>query len=256
MATTGGDFATELNQAQAAVSQASVYLQQAKMRRQVAASELTRQFPAIESPATLVAVLPQPITHDLAYWKKIIFEHNHELEMVLSEKHLQQMLAQRSRADRIPDPTVGVRYSNEMGGDEKVTGVYISVPLSFGLRGANAQQAEYQAELSNNREANVRRRLDADVNAAYSQAVESYQTWLQAREAAENLRKNADLVTRAYTLGESSLSESLTARRLALETTLAESIAQLDANETRYRLMLDAHELWSMTVHVEHAAKH
>ncbi|MDP2805391.1 MAG: TolC family protein, partial [Gallionellaceae bacterium] len=237
------------------VSQATVSLQQAKMRTQFAAAELTRQFPAIVLPAALAVSLPQPIEHDLAYWKKQIIDHNHELEMALSEKHMQQLLAQRSRADRIPDPTVGLRYSNEMGGDEKVTGLYISVPLSFGMRGANAQQAEYQAEISSNREANTRRRLDADINAAYSQAVESHQTWQQAREAAENLRKNAALVTRAYTLGESSLSETLTARRLALETTLAESIAQLDANETRYRLMLDAHELWSMAEHVEHSEK-
>ncbi|MEI7841803.1 MAG: TolC family protein [Gallionellaceae bacterium] len=245
----------ELNQAQAAVSQSLVSLQQAKMRMHSAATELTRQFPSFVFPSAPAVSLPQPVTQDLAYWKKQIIGHNHELEMALSEKRIQQMLAQRGRADRVPDPTVGLRYSNEMGGDEKVTGLYISVPLSFGLRGANAQQAEYQAELSGNREANVRRRLDADINAAYSQAVESYQTWQQAREAAENLRKNAELVTRAYTLGESSLSETLTARRFALETTLAESIAQLDANETRYRLMLDAHELWSMTTHLEHSPK-
>ena len=246
----------EFNQAQAAVSQAAVSLQQAKMRAQLAATELTRFYPAIVLPPVLVAGLPLPIDHDLAYWQKKIVEHNHELEMAQSETRLQQMLAQRSRADRIPDPTVGVRYSNEMGGDEKVAGLYLSVPLSFGVRGVNAQHAEYQAEMSSNREANTRRRLAADINAAYMQAVDSYQTWRQAREAAENLRKNAELVTRAYTLGESSLSDTLTARRLALETTLAESIAQLDANETRYRLMLDAHELWSMTEHVEHSPQH
>ncbi len=48
----------------------------------------------------------------------------------------------------------------------------------------------------------------------------------------------------AYSLGESSLGETLVARRQALEASLAESIARIDANEARYRLLLDAHQLW------------
>ncbi len=58
------------------------------------------------------------------------------------------------------------------------------------------------------------------------------------------LRQNAELVARAYSLGESSLGETLVARRQALEASLAESLARLDANEARYRLLLDAHQLW------------
>lgn len=244
----------EWNQAQAAVSQATVALQQAKIRTQLAAAELTRQFPAILLPPQPTIATPIPIEHDLAYWKNQILDHNHEIELAQSEKRIQQMLAERSRADRLPDPTVGVRYASEMGGNEKVTGLYVIVPLSFGVRGANAQHAEYMAEISSNREAAISRRLESDIYATHAQAVSSYQAWQQAQEAAESLRKNAELVTRAYTLGESSLSETLTARRLSLESTLAANITQLDANETRYRLLLDAHQLWSMAEHDEHTS--
>ena len=244
----------EWNQAQAAVSQASVALQQAKLRTQLAGAELTRQFPSILLPPKQILSTPIPLEHDFNYWKEQILDHNHEIELVQSEKRIQQMLAERGRADRIPDPTVGLRYSNEMGGNEKITGVYLSIPISFGLRNTNAQHAEYLAEIASNREAATRRRLDGDVYAAHTQAVSSYQTWQQAQEAGDSLRKNAELVTRAYTLGESSLSETLTARRLALESTLTENIAQLDANETRYRLLLDAHQLWAMAGHDEHSA--
>lgn len=247
----------ELNQAQAAISQASVAMQQAKLRAQLAGAELTRQFPAVMLPAKPTLSTPIPVEHDFNYWKDQILDHNHEIELAKSEKRIQQMLAARGRADRVPDPTVGLRYSNEFGGNEKVTGVYLSVPLSFGLRNLNAQHAEYLAEIANNRELAIRRRLDNDIYAAHAQAVSSYQTWLQAQEAAESLRKNAELVTRAYTLGESSLSDALTARRFALESTLTANIAQLDANETRYRLLLDSHQLWAMDEHDEHAsAKH
>lgn len=246
----------EWNQARAAVSQATVALQQAKMRAQLAGAELARQFPAIVLPQQQTVTTPQAIEHDLAYWKHQIIDHNHEIELAQSEKHIQQMLAERSRADRIPDPTVGLRYANEMGGNEKITGVYLTIPLSFGLRGINAQQAEYQAEIADNREASIRRRLEGDVYATHAQAVSSYQAWQQAQEAADSLRKNAELVTRAYTLGESSLSDTLTARRLALESSLAENISRLDANEARYRLLLDSHQLWTMAGHDEHAAQH
>lgn len=242
----------ELNQAQAAISQASVALEQARLRAQLAASDLTRQFPNMRLPPQQVLSTPQPIEKDFGYWKDLILEHNHEIELAKSEKHIQQLLAERGRADRVPDPTIGLRYSNEMGGNEKVTSLYLSVPISFGLRGNNAQHAEYLAEIAQNREAATYRRLEGDIYVAHTQSVSSYQTWQQAQKAADSMRKNAELVSRAYTLGESSLSDTLSARRLALESTLTENVALLDANETRYRLLLDAHQLWPMAEHDEH----
>jgi outer membrane protein TolC len=224
------------------------------LRAQLAGAELTRLFPGIVLPSTTALSEPLPIAHDFNYWHKVIIDHNHEIELVRSEKRIQQLLADRSRADRIPDPTIGLRYANEMGGNEKVTSIYLSVPISFGLRSMNSQHAEYMAEIANNRESAVSRRLESDVYAAYAQAVSSYQTWLQAREAANNLRQNAELVTRAYNLGESNLPDTLTARRLALESTLAENITQLDANESNYRLQLDAHQLWAQDESDEHTA--
>jgi outer membrane protein TolC len=234
----------DLSQANAAVAQATVALQQAGMRAELAGNELIRQFQAIVLPLQIVAPEPQPVTENLARWKQIILDHNHELEMVRAERRYLQMLAERSRADRIPDPTVGVRYSNELAGSEKVTGVYLSIPLSFGVRGTVAENAEQQAEIAGNRENALLRRLEADIYAGHTQATRSYQIWQQAKEAADSIRQNAELVTRAYSLGESSLSETLIARRLALESALSESLARLDANEARYRLLLDAHQLW------------
>ncbi|ADE12202.1 TolC family protein [Sideroxydans lithotrophicus] len=244
----------ELSQANAAVAQATVSLQQAKMRAELAGNELARQFPSITLPVQLSTSVPQPIPENLEYWKQTIIGDNHELEMVRSERRIQQMLAQRSRADRIPDPTLGIRYSNEMGGNERVTGVILSIPISFGLRSANAENAEYQAQIAGDRENAVRRRLEGDIYAAYTQAINSYQIWQQASEAAASIRQNADLVARAYSLGESSLSETLTARRLALESTLSENLMRLDANEARYRLQLDAHQLWKSDT--DHAGAH
>lgn len=235
----------ELNQARAAVAQAEVSLQQARMRSELAASELRRQFPALTLPQQPGSSEPRPIEHDLAYWKKLILDDNHQLGMAHADTRIQELLAQRSSADRLPDPTVGVRYSSEMGGNEKVTGVYLTVPLSFGLRGATAESAGYQAEIAAERETSIRQQIENDIYSAYTQAAASYAAWRQARDAAASVRQNAELMARAYSLGESGLPDVLTARRLALESSLAETMAQFDANESHYRLLLDAHQLWA-----------
>ncbi|MBI2286211.1 MAG: TolC family protein [Nitrosomonadales bacterium] len=246
----------ELNQAQAAAAQASVSWHQAQLRAHLAGNDLTRQFPTIQLPEKLPPATPQATEHDLAFWKSRVLEHNHELGMMQEQNRVQQLLAQRSRADQLPDPTVGVRYANEVGGNEKVAGVYISVPLSFGQRSATAVGAAQQAAIAADQEAFVKRRLEGDIYAAYTQTVSSFATWQQAHEAAQAIRSNAELVGKAYSLGESSLSDSLIARRFALESSLAENLAQLDANEARYRLLLDAHQLWPLDNEDEHHANH
>jgi outer membrane protein TolC len=144
-----------------------------------------------------------------------------------------------------------------MGGDMHVTGVYVSVPFSFGQRSATAEGAVQQAAITADQEAFIKRRLDGDIYAIYTQAMSNYDTWQQAHEAAQAIRSNAELVAKAYSLGESSLSDSLSARRFALESSLAENLAQLDANEARYRLLLDAHQLWPLgNDEDEHHANH
>lgn len=239
----------ELNQAQAAAAQAGVSWHQAQLRAQLAGNDLTRPFPAIRLPENLPPATPEAIEHDYAYWKSHIFEDNHELGMVQKHSHVQQLLAQRSRADQMPDPAIGLRYSREMGGNEKVAGLYLTVPLSIGHRSATAEGVEQQAAIAANQEAFVMRRLEGDIYAAHLQAVKSFETWQLAHEAAIAIRSNAELVTHAYMLGEFSLSDSLTARRFALESSMAENLAQLDANEAHYRLLLDAHQLWLLDEH-------
>jgi outer membrane protein TolC len=242
----------ELNQVVATEAQASVSWHQAQLRALLAANDLTRQFPAIQLPDTLTPASPEAIEHDYTFWKTRILDDNHELGMVRAQNQVQHLMAQRARADQIPDPTVGMRYSNEMGGNEKVAGVYLTVPLSFGHRSAIADGSAQQAAITADQEAFVTRRIEGDIYASHTQAVKSYATWQQAHDAAQAIGNNAELIARAYSFGEVSLSDSLTARRYALESSLAEKIAQLDANEARYRLLIDAHQLWAGDAGHEH----
>ncbi|MDO9011133.1 MAG: TolC family protein [Gallionella sp.] len=245
----------ELNLAQAAAAQANVSWHQTLLRAQLAGNDLTRSFPAIQLNLNIPPATPQAIEHDFAFWKSRILDDNHELAMVQEHSHVQHLLAQRSRADQLPDPVVGLRYSSESAGNEKVTGVYVSVPFSFGHRNATAEGVQQQAEIAADQEAFVRRRLEGDIYAAHLQATKGFEAWQHAQLAALAIRNNAELVAKAYRLGESSLSDSLTARRFALESSLTETLARLDANETRYRLLLDAHQLWPLDEDDEKTAR-
>jgi len=237
----------ELNIAQATQAQSQVSWQQAMLRERMAGTDLQRLYPAIILPAEITSPIPQSISESYEVWLARMLDDNHELGMVQQNARVQRLMAERSRADQIPDPTVGLRYSNEMGGNEKITGVFLTLPLSFGLRSANAQGLEQQADIAKDQAEFVAHRLRNDAYATYQQAVRSYATYLQAHDAAVAIRANAELIGKAYRLGESSLSDSLSARRIAHEANLSESLAQLDANEARYRLALDAHLLWPPT---------
>lgn len=235
----------ELNIARAALSQAHVSWQQAILRAQMAGNDLQRQFPAIVLPAEVTIQPPRAVTESYEIWQTRILHDNHELGMAQARAKVQDLLAARSRADQVPDPTVGVRYANEVGGKEKVAGIFLSVPFSFGQRSATAQGLQQQADIANDQAKFVRHRLQTDIYAAYQQAVQSYAIYRQARDAALAIGANAELIAKAYYLGEGSLADSLAARRIAQEATLSEQLAQLDANEARYRLELDAHQLWA-----------
>ncbi len=234
----------ELNQAKAAVAQANVAWQQAELRTRLAGNDLQRQYPNVLLPEQITPVEPRPLVHNFEFWNNQLIAHNHELDIVRTQTELQQLFAQRSRADTTPDPTFGVRVASDMGGNEKVLAMYVNVPLSFGLRSAAADAMAQQAIIAADQEAFVKRRLAGDIYAAHLQAVRSYSTWQQAQAAAVAIANNADLVAIAYTHGEVSLSDSLTARRIALESNLAAQLAQLDANEAHYRLLLDTHQIW------------
>ncbi|HWQ94069.1 MAG TPA: hypothetical protein VN418_01000 [Gammaproteobacteria bacterium] len=63
-------------------------------------------------------------------------------------------------------------------------------------------------------------------------------------------------MTWTYSLGEMGLSDVLLARRQALEAGLAAALAQLNARESRYRLLLDSHQLWPLDRDEDEAHAH
>lgn len=234
--------------AEAAVAQAESALQQARLREQIANTDLTQRFPGIVTPDNVQVTTPQPLPNDFAYWRDQILQHNHELGLARGDTKHWQLMASRTQADRIPDPSVGIRYANERGGEEHLVGLSLSIPLPGQARRAASDNMLAYSEVAAQKEAGTLARLNAETANSFASARAAYESWQKSRDAAERIKSTADLMARAYSLGEAGLSDVLTARRQAIETELNATMAQIDAAENRYRLMLDAHQLWPLDV--------
>jgi len=236
----------EASLTEAALAQAQAAQAQAQARAQIAASELAVRFPGIPLPQNPALVDPKPMDQGLEHWREQLLEHNHELGTARADSRRSHLAAARTSAERVPDPTVGVRYASERSGTERIVGLTLAIPLPGQARGAAATAAQAQADAATSREAGVLRKVEAEITSEFLTAQAAYANWQGLQAAAQRITSNTDLMARAYALGEAGLSDVLTARRQAIEARLAAAIAQLDASEARYRLLLDAHELWPL----------
>lgn len=240
-----GDAARlETIQASAALAQAEAQRAQAEVRQRTAAEDLRWRYPGLPLAEPAEIALPQPVDRSAGDWIDDILSHSHELALARGATQHAQLAASRSDRDRLPDPSVGIQFARERGGEENVVGAYISIPLPGEARRASSDAAQAQAAATGQREAAITRKITAEAAALYHAAQAGHATWQSARQASERLTQAADLTARAYQLGEGTLGDLLTARRLANEAELAARLSQLDALELRYRLLLDAHRLW------------
>lgn len=238
-------------QADAALAQAQSQAAAAEAREKAALAELGARFPELPVPGEADAepVLPEG---GAAAWLEHTLEHNHELLAARRALDKARLQTRRAEAERRPDPTLGLHLASEQGGDERIVGVSLSVPLPGegrrAMAGARLAQAEALAEM----EAAARRRLAAEAAANWQRAAAGVESWRRLEEAAQAVGRHADLARRAHALGELGLSDTLLARRAALEARLAAGQARLAANEAIARLLLDAHRLWPLGDDDEH----
>lgn len=232
--------------ADAAVAQAEAQWQLARQRSTDAIDILRRHYPELPNTTPSLPDTLPALTGSEDEWVAAILEHNHELQLARGESAHARLQATRQRQNRLPDPSVGVQWSRERGGEENVLGAYISLPLPGESRHAAADAAQAQAAAANDRQTGVERRVAAEAAASYRAAINGRSAWDASRRAAERTAEAGTMSARAYQLGEGSLSDVLQARRQANEARLAGHQAQLDALEAHYRLLLDTHRLWDL----------
>ena len=208
-------------------------------------SHLSIRFPGIKRQTSAVPV-PTAIGEDTAFWRDRILEESDELKVLQFRMRRAQAQAERARADKMPDPTLGIFTASEIGGREQYTGVTVSIPIPGGLRDARHARAVAAIEVSR-REIEVRKRqLEANIASAIATARGTYNSLQIVREGAAAMQENAHLMQRAYALGEAELQALLQTRRQATAAANAALQAQVAALKVYYGLLVDAHLIWGL----------
>lgn len=232
--------------AEAAVAQARQGQAQARARVQTAAAELEQTFPSMADALPAPLATPRRIDDEESAWQARVLEHNRELLGARAQARQAERIVERVRAERRPDPSLGVRYASERSGNEHVIGVLLSVPLPGAARDAAVTAAIAQARLQADQVDAIERRVAGEARIAYRAAQGAWASWARAEEAAERLTRHAELAARGYTLGEGTLNDVLLARRAANDARLAAVATQAKAREAYCRLALDAYRLWPL----------
>lgn len=249
-----GDAAQrDLITAEAALAQARAAVAQADSDAQTAASFLSSTFPSLPLPERIsLGVEPPTLSGSDTYWTDLIVQRSHEIGAMEAMAHQYETEAQRARADRLPDPTVGVRVFDDVGGLERAVGVLVSIPFGVRQRSALAAAAAANAQAAQAELTIMRRDISRDARNSVARARAARAIWNSQHQALVAAKHSAEKTERAYTLGESGLAELLAARRVELEATLSERNAMIDAVEAVARVRIDAHDLWHEHASSEH----
>lgn len=236
--------------AEAALAQVRLQQQQAGLRMQQA------QFPALPLPPDQALPQPVPPAGSADAYVAAVLEHNHELARARRQADVRQAEARQLAKRRNADPSVGVFYKNEVGGDEHVLGLNVGLTLPGAARRYNQQAAEQLSSTAQDAAMRLEQRLRQEARADFEAAVTQAANWQQAERVAQALEESARLAARAYSLGEGNLDQVLLTRRLALDGRVQAQQAQVAALTADARLKLDAHALWPLDVHADDAHAH
>ncbi|NII11376.1 TolC family protein [Oleiagrimonas sp. C23AA] len=241
-----GDAARrDLLAADAALAQAQAAAMQADADAQIAELALRSTFPGLPLPERVrLGDTPPPLPGTDSHWWQLIVSRSHEIGAADAQARQREAEARRARADRLPDPTVGVRVLNDLGGRERAVGLVLSIPIGVRQRGARAAAAGADALAAQAELSMVRRDIERAARESVARARAVHAIWSSRRQALAAARASAAKAERAYALGESGLAELLAARRIELESVLSERRAAVDAIEAVARVQVDAHELW------------
>jgi hypothetical protein len=243
--------------AEAALAQIRLQQQQAVTRMQQARNRLLAQFPSLPLTADTPPPPAQPgLQGSAEHYVDAVLEHNHELFRARRQAGVLQAEAHKLAQHGSVDPTVGVFYRNEMGGNEHVLGLGVGLTLPGGARRTDQQAAEQLATTAQDAAILLEQRLRQEARADFETAHAQVENWQQADRAAQALAEAARLAARAYELGEGSLDQVLLNRRLALDGRLMAQQTQLEALAANARLKLDAHQLWPLDVDADSAHAH
>ena len=211
----------------------------------IARERLVAQFPQLALPAEAPPLSkPGLLPEELARLREAVMTCNHELPAALAESERLAALAERSRRNRIADPTIGAQFCSERGGLERGAGIVFSMPIGGRYRAALSDQAAAEAQVAVAEAASARFDVIEMATTDYSAALGTVQAWKATAAAAASSRRAADRLEAGNRLGHVDLADLLLAERQAKDAALAETQARAAALRAETKLRIDAHHLW------------
>lgn len=225
-------------------------LQQAEQREELAQQQLQMIYPGLPLPAASELPTPKNISETDAlsaeHWLHKILDDNHELELAQAEAAYVALQAARIEQDKMPDPTIGIRSSRERNGQERIMGLSISIPFPGAARQSERLAAMTKSQIANEKMQHTQMKVRMMAQKAITDAQRCFSSWQTLDRLSQQSQQQANLMQKAYQLGEVGISETLTARKNASDATLAANNAQIDALAAYARLHLDAHLIWAL----------
>ncbi|MBT0667494.1 TolC family protein [Novosphingobium profundi] len=235
----------EADQAEASLALARLCAQQSEGREALARARLKAQFPdlPLTDSAPPVPRPALPAEGIAALGEKVIL-HSHEIAAAEAAAGGADASAERVRADRLADPSVGVRLFSERGGDERGAGLLFSMPLGGGHRSALADQAEAEAGAARAEAMATRFAVREMAEADMSEARYRHAAWASARAGLDAQMAALAKLRLGYKAGEIDLSDALLGERQVHEAFRMEVQARTEAMRALTRLRLDSHAIW------------
>lgn len=239
----------ELEQAETALAVSKARRAMSEGRALTTRLALERTYPKLVMPARPPALPPPPpLEQTPQEWSEVTVRASHEIAIADFQAQQVQTLAERSKLDRIADPTIGIRSVPEFKpGGYKLTGVgvYISTPIGGARRRAAAEGQAARASVARVHLMKIQRESAAlgEYNAINSNTTR--QAWASSLAAVEAAEAAARRTMRGYDLGELDLATTLVAHRQAYDARRTEITARVDAWRAVTHLRLDAHDMWS-----------
>lgn len=236
----------EADQARAAQAAGQALLADSQAKLEAARVTLAATFPDITLAAQPPALpTPSSFTFDLRALSALVIGRSHEIRAADREAQRLSALASRAQQDRIPDPTVGMRFFRERGGVESGVGVFVSIPLGWEHRRASAERASAEARAAGFDTAEVRRQITAMADSDATEVETRLAAWQSMSASVQSAQAAETRAQRGYQLGGIDLADLLFTQRQANEARRAEINARVDASRAVTKLLIDSHTIWA-----------
>lgn len=235
----------DVDQAEAALGAARLAAEQSKGRTEFAHARLSAQYPSLPLPVEAPELTLPTVPEDgFAALRDMVIARSHEIAAADAEADRVKTLAERTRRDRIADPSLGFRVFSERDGMEKGVGLIASIPLGGGHRSALADRAEREAQAVSAEAGAVRFDVREMADTGFASANAAWRSWKRSREGMKAQVNGLTKMRRGHDLGAFDLSDLLLVERMTHDAFRSEVQARQEALLAITKLRIDSHTLW------------